>query len=36
MVSEKLCVMIETEEIGNCAAGRKFDIRESCVEVGGK
>ena len=28
---EKLRVIYEAENIGNCAAGRKYDVRESYI-----
>jgi transposase-like protein len=31
MVSGKLRIVREAEEIGNHAAGRKYDVRESCI-----
>jgi hypothetical protein len=31
MVREKLRIVREAEEIGNCAAGRKYDVPESCI-----
>jgi transposase-like protein len=30
-VSEKLRIVREAEEIGNCAAGQKYDVPESCI-----
>jgi transposase-like protein len=30
-VSEKLRIVQEAEEIGNRAAGRKYDVSESCI-----
>jgi hypothetical protein len=31
IVSEKLTIVRETEEIGNRADGRKYDIPECCI-----
>jgi transposase-like protein len=31
MVCEKLRIVQEAEEIGNRAAGRKYDVPESCI-----
>jgi hypothetical protein len=30
-VSEKLKIIREAEENGNCAAGHKFDVGDSCI-----